>query len=69
MPKFMHHNRTEFLMMGHREVIEIQNASSTIFVGVDKYNDMFVRSAGQPIMHILEVERGEIPIAVKSVEM
>ena len=69
MAKLMHYYGQEVLTSCIAEIIGIIDAASTVMLSVHKDDDMFVRCASQHIVEALQVERGEVTVAVECVEV
>ena len=67
--EFMNDDGLEQPVVGHGKVVGVENASSAILIGVHQYDDVLVWGAGQQVMQIFEMKRGQITLAVESVEM
>ena len=67
--ELMHDDGFEFLVVCHGEVVGVEDAPSAIEVGVHQYDDVLVGCPGEPVVECLQVERGEVAVAVESVEM
>ncbi|CCZ13944.1 unknown [Prevotella sp. CAG:487] len=51
--ELMYYNLFELIMMCHRQIVRVKYAASAIFVCIYKYDDVFIWSACQYIVHIL----------------
>ena len=69
MPELMDYDGLEGTVMSHGEVIGVVYAPSAIFISVDEYDDMFVRSAGEPVVKVFKMQSGQIAVAVEGVEV
>ena len=69
MSKFVHDHGAELRMARHGQIVGVEDAASAVVLGVHKHDDVFVGNAGQKVVQVLEVERGEVAIAVERVEM
>src|SRR3712207_3381891 len=67
--KLMNNDRKGAGVVGGSEVIGIENATATVCRGVDKHDDVLIRRAGEPLVEVFQMERGEIATAVESIEM
>ena len=69
MPELMHHHWTKLRPMGISEVIGVVDAAPTIVVGIHEDDDMFIGCTCKHIVEFLQMESGQIAIAVERVEM
>lgn len=69
MPKLMHHHWTKLRPMGISEVIGVVDAAPTVVVGIHEDDDMFVGRTCKHIVEFIQMESGQIAIAVERIEM
>ena len=55
--------------MGHGEVVTVENATASILGSVYQNDDVFIGSACQPVVEFLQMEGGQIAVAIESVEV
>ena len=55
--------------MGHGQIVGVQDATSAIFLGVHQYNNVFIGDSCQPVVHVLQVQRGQVAVGVERVEV
>ena len=67
--KFVHYHRLEHGVVGHGEVVRVENASTAILGRVYQHDNVLVRRACQQVVHGLEVEGGEVTVAVERVKV
>lgn len=63
------HHRTEKLVMGGRERVGIVDASSTVSVSVSEDYDVLVRDSGKCVVHLEQVQGGEVAVGIERVEV
>ena len=69
MAEFMNDNRLEISMMRHGEIVGVQDAATTVLLCIHEYDNVLIRSSGQPVVEIFQMERRQIPVAVERIEM
>ena len=69
MAKLMDDHLSEEGMMGHGKVVGVEDSATAIFLGVHKYDDVFVGHSGKAVVQVLQVERRQIAVAIEGVEM
>ena len=61
----MHDNLPVARMVSGREIVEVEYAAAAVFCRVHENDDMLVGQAGEGVVQLLDVERGEIAVAVE----
>ena len=69
MPELVHYDGLEVFVSRRGQVVGVVDATAAVGLGVDEDDDVFVGRAGQLVVHVAEVEGGEVAFAVEGVEV
>ena len=67
--KLMDYYGLEGLVVGHGEVVAIEDAATTIVFRVHQHDDVLVGRARQTVVERLQMERCQVAVAIERVEM
>ena len=65
----MHNDLLVHWMVGHRQIVRVQDAASAVFLGIDKHDDVLIRITCQHVVQTLEIERCKITVRIECVKM
>ena len=67
--ELMYDYRSERGTVGIGECIAIVDSAAAITIAIDEHDDMLIRCAGQYVVHLLQMERGQVAGAVEGVKV
>ena len=65
----MYDDRLVIFVACRTQVVVVQNAASAVYIGVYEDDDVLVGGSGEPVMHLVHVERCKIALAIECVEV
>ena len=69
MAEFVDHHRAETGTIDVGKVVGVVNASTSVTIGIYQHYDMLVWGACQHVVQALEMQGGEIAVAVEGIEV